>query len=110
DAWRLTLAPDVSVTGEGVQVHRGLQRSEPVVLAKLFVPRAMPSAKLEGTLDLAAALASDAEAVIATRVVPLTEALHADELGQLLPAGATAFVPALADVVTLTIDPDEDLV
>jgi uncharacterized protein (DUF1015 family) len=110
DAYKLTLSGDVSILNEGVVVNRALQKLEPIVLESYFVPRFMPGAKLTGALDLAAALASDAEAVIAMRPVPLVEILHADELGQLMPDDATAFVPELANPVTFSVDPDEDLV
>ena len=110
DAWKLTLSPDVSITGEGIAVHRALQKLDPIVVDRFFAPRCLTGATLTSTLDLAAAVASDADAAIATRAVPLDQILHTDELGQLLPEDSTAFAPALADVVSFAIDPDEDLV
>lgn len=110
DAYKLTLSPDVSVVGEGVAVHRALQKLDPVVVDAFFAPRYLPGATLAATTDLAAALASDADAVIAMRPVPLDQILHTDELAQRLPVEATAFLPALAEIVALSVDPDEDLV
>ena len=109
DAYKLTLSPDVSVVGEGVSVHRALQKLDPVVSDLLFATKYLPGAKLTPERDLAAALAADGDAVIAMRALPLEGVLHADELRQLLPAESTTFAPELAELVTLTIDPDEDL-
>ena len=110
DAWKLTLSPDISITNEGVAVHRALQKLDPIVVDRFFAPRHLTGATLTAERDLAAALAGDADAVIAMRAVPLDQVIHTDELGQLLPEDSTAFVPTLADVVSFAIDPDEDLV
>lgn len=108
DAYKLTLSPDVSVVGEGVAVHRALQKLDPVVVDAYFAPRYLPGATLTATTDLAAA--GDADAVIAMRPVPLEQVLYTDELAQRLPADSTAFLPALAEPIGFTVDPDEDLV
>lgn len=110
DAYKLTLSPDVSITGEGIAVHRALQKLDPVVTDQFFAARYLPGATLTTARDLAAALASDADAVIATRAVPLDQILYTDELVQQLPPDSTAFAPALANLVSFSIDPDEDLV
>ncbi len=110
DAYKLTLRPDVSLVTEGVAVNRALQKLDPIVTESFFATRFLTGAKLQGELDLAAAFAAEADAVIATRPVPLDQILYAGELGQLMPEKATAFVPPLANLVSFSIDPDEDLV
>jgi len=111
DAWKLTLSPDVSPVAEGIQVHRALQKLEPVVADQLFLARAMPGAKLEFATSAEAALAAKGDAVVIMRPVSLEQIGHAVELGQVMPAGSTAFHPALAvGLVSAVIDPDEDLV
>jgi len=44
------------------------------------------------------------------RPVPLSEVLHADEVGALLPFGSTAFHPPLATLFAFIVDPNEDLI
>jgi uncharacterized protein (DUF1015 family) len=110
DAYKLTLSPEISLLNEGVSVNRALQKLDPIVTESFFAARFLPGAKLTGERDLTAAFAAEADAVIATRPVPLDQILHAGELGQLMPEKATAFVPQLASLVTFSIDPDEDLV
>ncbi len=110
DAYKLTLSPDVSLVNEGVAVNRALQKLDPIVIESFFVPRCLAGATLTPELDLPAAFAAEADAVIATRPVPLDQILYAGELGQLMPEHATAFVPGLANLVSFSIDPDEDLV
>jgi uncharacterized protein (DUF1015 family) len=110
DAYKLTLSPDISLVAEGVSVNRALQKLDPIVTETFFAARFMPGATLHAELDLAAAFAAEADAVIATRPVPLDQILYADELGQLMPEKATSFVPQLANLVSYSIDPDEDLV
>jgi len=113
DAWKLTLSPDVSPTAAGVQIHRALQKYDPVVIQNLFLPRAAPGAPLETTTDAAAvvkAVAGGAELGVIARSLTIEQIVHVDELGQLLPFGSTAFVPPLANLVVYPVDPDEDVV
>jgi hypothetical protein len=111
DAWKLTLSPDMSPVAEGVQVHRALQKLDPVVADQLFLDRAMPGAARECVVSAEAALAARADAVVIMRPLTVEQISHVVELGQVLPAGSTAFHPALATgLVSAIIDPDEDLV
>lgn len=114
DAWKLTLSPDISPVAEGVQVHRALQKLDPVVADQLFLDRAMPGAQREFVVSAEAALAARSEAATAVVIMrPLTveQISHVVDLGQVLPAGSTAFHPPLANgLVSAVIDPDEDLV
>ncbi|MGE5180521.1 MAG: DUF1015 family protein [Acidobacteriota bacterium] len=113
DAWKLTLSPDVAPTAVGVQIDRALQKYDPVVVDQLFLSRVIAGAAHETTLDHAEALrAVDAGAAAALIVRPLAidQVLRADELGQLLPFGSTAFVPPLANLVVYVVDPDEDVI
>ena len=113
DAWKLTLKPDVSPVGEGVVVHRALQKYDPIVIEQLFLARAAPGATATTELDPAAvvrAVEAGADAGVIVRPLTLDQVLHADELAQLLPFGSTAFHPPLANLVVYPIDPDEDLV
>jgi uncharacterized protein (DUF1015 family) len=111
DAWKLTLSPDVSPTAEGIQVHRALQRLEPVVTDLLFIARVMPGAKVEAAASPEDALAAKADAVVLMRPLTVEQISHVAEVGQVLPAAATVFRPRLAvGLVSAVIDPDEDLV
>lgn len=111
DAWKLTLSPDTSLIGEGIQVHRALQRLDPIVADQLFVARTMPGAKLERVIGPQAALATKADAVILMRPLSVEQITHVVEIGEVIPAGSTAFHPPLASgLVSAAIDPDEDLV
>ncbi|MGN6104140.1 MAG: DUF1015 family protein [Kofleriaceae bacterium] len=114
DAWKLTLSPDVSPVAEGVAVHRALQKLDPIVLQHLFVERHLPNAQLTTELDPTRALAElgqGAEVVLLVRPVSVSQIAQVDELGALLPAGSTAFFPPVASgLVSLVVDPDEDLV
>lgn len=110
DAWKLTLSPDVSPTAVGVQVHRALQKLDPVVVDKLFLERAMPAAKVEMAASAEDAFAAKGDAVILMRPVTIEQINHVTELGQVLPAGSTAFFPRLAPgLIAALVDPDEDL-
>ncbi|MEO8699247.1 MAG: DUF1015 family protein [Kofleriaceae bacterium] len=117
DAYKLTLSPEVSPYTEGVAPHRALQKLDPVVADGLFVARALKGAEIATDTDATRALATlaakdkPAAVVLIMRPLSVEQIAHVDELGQLLPAGSTAFHPPLADnLVTLTLDPDEDLV
>ena len=114
DAWKLTLSPDVSPFAEGGALHRGLQKLDPVVVDGMFVARALPGAQLTTTTDPQAALAAlgtGADVALIMRPLSVEQIAHVDELGQLLPASSTAFHPPIAPgLVSLVIDPDEDLV
>ncbi len=114
DAWRLTLSPDVSAFAEGVALHRALQKLDPVVVDGLFIGRALPGAQQTTTVEPEAALAAlgtGADVVVIMRPLSVEQIAHVDELGQLLPASSTAFHPPIAaGLVSLLIEPDEDLV
>jgi uncharacterized protein DUF1015 len=114
DAWKLTLSPDISPVAEGVQVHRALQKLDPVVADQLFLDRAMPGTQRESVTSAEAALAVKPEAagaVVIMRPLTVEQISHVVDLGQVLPAGSTAFYPPLAHgLVSAVIDPDEDLV
>ncbi|HEU4727899.1 MAG TPA: DUF1015 family protein, partial [Kofleriaceae bacterium] len=111
DAWKLTLSPDVSPTNEGVQVHRALAKLPPVVADALFLSRTMPGAKIETTASAEDALAAKADAVLIMQPLTIEQISHVTDIGQVLPAGSTAFTPPLAaGLVSSLIDPDEDLV
>jgi hypothetical protein len=113
DAYKLTLSPDVSPFAEGAAPHRALQKLDPVVVDSLFIARTMGGATITTALDAEQAIASldtDPGAVIVVRPLSVEQIAHVDELGQLLPAGSTAFHPPIAPLVTMPIDPDEDLV
>jgi uncharacterized protein (DUF1015 family) len=114
DAWKLTLSPDVSPVAEGVQVHRALQKLDPIVADQLFLDRAMPGAQREFAVSAEAALAAKPEtgdAVVIMRPLTVEQINHVVDLGQVLPAGSTAFHPPLAHgLVSAIVDPDEDLV
>lgn len=111
DAWKLTLSPDVSPIGLGVNVHRAVQKIDPIVADALFIERVMPGSKVETMVSADAALAAKADAVVIMRPLTIDQITHVTELGQVLPAGSTAFAPALAaGLVSSVIDPDEDLV
>jgi uncharacterized protein (DUF1015 family) len=113
DAYKLTLKPDIAPAYEGVQVHRALQKYDPVVLEQLFLPRALPGATTTTERDVAsvhAAIAAGAPLGLLMRPLTLEQVIHADELNALLPFGSTAFAPQLANLIAFVVDPDEDLV
>jgi uncharacterized protein (DUF1015 family) len=71
----------------------------------------MPGAKVETAVSAEDALAAKADAVVIMRPLTIEQVSHVVELGQVLPAGSTAFVPRLATgLVASVIDPDEDLI
>jgi uncharacterized protein (DUF1015 family) len=113
DAWKVTLKPDVSPVGEGVAVHRALQKYDPIALEHMFLARCVKDATTVTDRSAAAvhaAVAGGAQLGIIMRPLTLEQIIHADELGALLPFGSTAFTPQLAHLVSLFVDPDEDLV
>jgi uncharacterized protein (DUF1015 family) len=113
DAWKLTLKPDVSPVGEGVQIHRAIQKLDPVVVEHMFLERVLHTAASTTELDadgVVRAVANGAAVGMIMRPLPLDQVLHADELGALLPFGSTAFHPPLANLIAFVIDPNEDLV
>jgi hypothetical protein len=114
DAWKLTLSPDVSPVAEGVQIHRALQKLDPIVAQHLVIERAFGQASIATETDVAAtlgALEKGADAVLIMRPLSVDQIAHVDELGGRLPAGSTAMFPPIApNLVALVIDPDEDLV
>ena len=112
DAWKLTLSPDISPTALGVQIHRALQKYDPIVLDELFLAKLAPEARrqtMRDPVDALATLKTGADMVAILRPLSLDQLLHADELAQPLPFGASAFTPDLARLVTFVIDRDEDL-
>ncbi len=113
DAWKLTLKPDVSPAYEGVTVHRALQKYLPIVVEQLFLGRCVPGSTSTTELEPAAihaAVAAGAPLGLVMNTLTLEQVIHVDELNALLPFGSTAFAPPLANLVSLFIDPDEDLV
>lgn len=113
DAWKLTLKLDVSPVGEGVQVHRAIQKLDPVVVEHMFLERVLHAAASTTELDASGvikAVANGAGVGMILRPLALEHVLHADELGALLPFGSTAFHPPLANLIAYVVDPDEDLV
>ncbi|MDB4957263.1 MAG: hypothetical protein JWO36_4832 [Myxococcales bacterium] len=113
DAWKLTLSPDVSPTFEGVQIHRALQKYDPIAVEHMFLGRAVPGTQTHTetrVADVLAQVAAGAPLGIVMRPLSIEQILHADELGQVVPFGSTAFEPALANLVVQLVDPDEDLV
>jgi hypothetical protein len=109
DAWKLTLSPDVSPVNEGVQIHRALQKYDPVVLHHLLLPA---GTRAETTIDQLVALDAvdkGAAAAILLRPLSLEQLIHADELGQALPPNSAAFPPPLENLVSYTMDRDEDV-
>ncbi|MCX5748341.1 MAG: DUF1015 family protein, partial [Proteobacteria bacterium] len=113
DAYKLTLSPDVSLTRQGVPVHRGLQKMDPVVVEHGFRPLLGEAVTFTIELDAGkalAAVAGDADAAIITRAVPLDQLIHVDELGELLPAGSTGLAPAISSNLGMLVSPDDDLI
>jgi uncharacterized protein (DUF1015 family) len=113
DAWKLTLKPDVSPVAEGVNVHRAVQKFDPVIVEHMFLSRVLHAAASTTDIDAAGvvqAVANGAAIGMVMRPLPLDQILHADELGALLPLGSTAFTPPLANLLAYVVDPDEDLV
>jgi uncharacterized protein (DUF1015 family) len=113
DAWKLTLKPDVSPVNEGVQVHRAIQKLDPVVVEHMFLSKVLQTAASTTALDatgVVKAVENGAAVGMVMRPLPLDQVVHADELGALLPFGSTAFLPPLANLIAFVIDPDEDLV
>lgn len=114
DAWKLTLKPDVSPAAEGVVVDRAIQKLDPIAIQHMFIDRVLPKASVTTQTDAQTALAElgkGADAVLVTRPISAAQIALVDEHGQLLPAGSTAFhPPAVSGMISMVIDPDEDLV
>jgi uncharacterized protein (DUF1015 family) len=113
DAYKLTLSPEVSPYAEGAAPHRALQKLDPVVVDSLFVARTMAGTSITTEVDIEkaiAALDTGAAAIVVVRPLSIEQITHVDELGQLLPPESTAFFPSVAPLVSMPIDPDEDLV
>ncbi len=112
DAWKLTLKPGVSPVSDGTQVHRAIQKLDPVVVDHVFLAKVLHTGSSTNEIDDAAvvtAVANGAAVGIVMRPLLLDQVVHADELGALLPFGSTAFHPPLANLIAFVIDPDEDL-
>lgn len=111
DAWKLTLSPDISPVHEGVAVDRAMAKLDPVVIEHLFVRKLLPGAQVTTDTDVKQALAAGGQLALIVRPLSIEQIAHVDELGQMLPAGSTAIHPPLANgIVSMIIDPDEDLV
>ncbi len=113
DAYKLTLSPDVSPTALGANIHRGVQKYDPVIVDYVFRPKAAASGTWQTALDPAAviaAVAAGASLGLVMKPLSVEQVAHADELGALLPFGSTAFHPQVARVITYVVDRDEDLV
>jgi len=111
DAWKLTLAPDISPINEGVQVHRALQRLVPVVADQMFIERVMTGAKVEALAGGDDPLAAKADAVLVMQPLSVEQINHVADLGQVVPTASSSFHPRLAQgLVAAVIDPDEDVV
>lgn len=113
DAWKLTLKPDTSPVAEGVQVHRAIQKYDPIVVEHMFMPRLAKGAvaTTERTAEAVhAAIAAGAAAGIIMRPLTIEQIVHVDEVSAVLPFGSTAFGPPIANLIAFFPDPDEDLV
>ena len=100
DAWRLRLLPGISVGGAKIDT---------VVLENLFIPRVVPGAQARSVVEPSTVTRAVADGAIGLIMRPtaLEHALRAEESGELLPFGSTAFLPPLARLVTFLIDPNE---
>jgi uncharacterized protein (DUF1015 family) len=113
DAYKLTLKPDVSPAAEGVDVHRAIQKYDPVVVEHIFLRRVLKTEAATTEIDGAAVLKAvegGASLGILMRPMSLEQVVHTDEVGGILPFGSTAFNPPLAHLIAYIVDPDEDLV
>lgn len=113
DAWKLTLKSDVSPVGEGIDVHRAIQKYDPVVVESLFLRRVLQTAAATTDVDAASivsAVKGGASVGMIMRPMTLDQIVHTDEVGAVLPFGSTAFHPPLANLVTYVVDLDEDVV
>ena len=111
DAWKLTLSPDVSPVHEGAVVHRDMAKLDPVVIEHMFVQKFLTGAQITTEPDAAKALAAGGQLTLIVRPMSIAQIAYVDEQNQLLPAGSTAIHPPLANgIVSMVIDPDEDLV
>lgn len=111
DAWKLTLSPDISPVHEGAVVHRTMAKLDPVVIEHMFVQKFLAGAQVTTDTDAKKALAAGGQLTLIVRPMSIDQIAHVDEQSQLLPAGSTAIYPPLANgIVTMIIDPDEDLV
>jgi uncharacterized protein (DUF1015 family) len=100
DAWRLTLLPTTTLDSR--------QAIDPVVVEEVFLARVV-RANARSVLDASTVVKAVADGGIGVILRPITidNVLRADELGELLPFGSTAFAPSLARLVTYLIDPNE---
>ncbi len=111
DAWKLTLSPDVSLLHEGAVVHRAMAKLDPVVIEHMFVQKFLAGAQVTTDTDAKKALAAGGALTLIVRPMSIDQIAQVDEHSQLLPAGSTAIYPPLANgLVSMVIDPDEDLV
>ncbi|MBL0214537.1 MAG: DUF1015 family protein [Myxococcales bacterium] len=111
DAWKLTLSPEVSPVHEGVTVHRSMAKLDPVVVEHMFLRRLLPGAQVATDTDAKRALGAGGQLTLIVRAMSIEQIAHVDEIGQTLPSHSTAIFPPLANgLVSLVIDPDEDLV
>jgi uncharacterized protein (DUF1015 family) len=113
DAWKLTLSPDITVSNQGIAVHRGIQHLDPVVVDALFLGRHATGATVTTETSTTAALAqlkAGADAVVIMRPVTVEQMIHVADLGQGLPPGAIALYPPVLPLVGFVVEPDVDLV
>jgi uncharacterized protein (DUF1015 family) len=111
DAYKLTLSPDASPFDEGAAPHRALQKLDPYVVDHMFIARHLAGATITTEPDAARALAATDAITVIVRPLAIEKLAQVDELGQRLPAGSTALHPAVAGgLVSMSIDPDQDLV
>ena len=79
----------------------------------MFVKQLAREAQLTTETTAAGALAalqSGADLALIVRPLAVDQIIHVTDLGQLLPAGSTAFTPPTLPMVAHIIDRDEDLV
>jgi len=79
------------------------------VVDAMFLAR-LPVAQVSMETSLSTALAAGADLAIVARPLPIDQLVHVTDLGQVLPAGSTAFGPGVLPLVAHVIDRDEDLV
>jgi len=103
DAWRFALLPNVKISAG--------QQIDPIVVEEVFMGRVVAGAKARSVLEPATVLkaVNDGAVGLILRPISLANVLRADETGELLPFGSTAFCPTLARLVTYLIDPNEQL-
>ena len=102
DAWRFQLLPTIELPAA--------QKIDAVVVEQ-FVTRIAPGSKARSVMEQStvAKAVDDGAIGVIMRPLSLEHVLRADEAGEQLPFGTTAFVPPLARLVSFVIDPEEKL-